>query len=64
MNSQEVQAGPLAAVKNGSTMDDPKQKKAFHEYLLFMPCSIWRINKQMYWTEMDLVRYRAGLASS
>lgn len=28
MNSQEVQTGPLAAVKNGSTMDDPKQKGA------------------------------------
>lgn len=48
MNSQEVQAGPLAAVKNGSTMDDPKQKGAFHEYLLFIPCYMWRINKQMY----------------
>lgn len=28
MNSQEVQTGPLAAVKNGSTMYDPKQKGA------------------------------------
>lgn len=28
MNSQEVQTGPLAAVKNVSTMDDPKQKGA------------------------------------
>lgn len=28
MNSQEVQTGPLAAVKNDSTMDGPKQKRA------------------------------------
>lgn len=28
MNSQEVQTGSLAAVKNGPTMDDPKQKGA------------------------------------
>lgn len=28
MNSQEVQTGPLAAVKNGSTVDDPKKKGA------------------------------------
>lgn len=28
MNSQEVQTGPLAAVKNDSAMDDPEQKLA------------------------------------
>lgn len=28
MNSQEVQTGLLAAVKNDSAMDDPKQKLA------------------------------------
>lgn len=65
MNSQEVQIGPLAAVKNDATMDDPKPKNHsfnFHEYLFIIPCSIWRINKSMYWTEMDLFRYRAELA--
>jgi len=28
MNSQEVETGPLAEVKNDSTIDDPKQKRA------------------------------------
>lgn len=28
MNSQEVQTGPLAAVKNDSTIDEPQQKRA------------------------------------
>lgn len=41
MNSQEVQIGPLAAVKNDATVDDPKQKSRcfkFHEYLFIILC--------------------------
>lgn len=67
MNSQEVQIGPLAVVKNDATMDDPQQNIRgfqFHEYLFIIPRSIWRINKQIYWTEMDLISYRTGLASN